>query len=166
MGWPHPDSGSHQSGKAAVIVTKSLAAHVRANAQRPYYRPLPISDNAFRRVRQLLGVDHRAWTDIRISWWLDRLDDLGALSSREFAEKHQPKAWTRSGAISTTLVWKMRVALLGRVRRPVGWWRLPDVQKVIMSDQPVHVIAKKLRITHWMVYGVRQRVRRQKRRVR
>jgi hypothetical protein len=95
------------------VVTKPLAKHVRTHVQRPHYLPLPVGRKALRRVRQLLEVDHRVWTDARISWWMERLDDLASLSVVKFAARHGANPWTRRGTLSPTLVWNMRTALLG-----------------------------------------------------
>jgi len=113
MGWPYIPDGPQKGGRAAVVVTPPLAAYLRTNLQRPHFLPLPLGRKALRRVRQMLGVDHRRWTDARIAWWVERIDDLAALSVVKFAARHGPKAWTRNGTLSSTLVHHMRVALLG-----------------------------------------------------
>ncbi len=158
MGWPNSPDGPQKGGKAAVIVTAPLAAHIRANLQRPYFLPLPMGDNARRRVRQLLGADHRAWTDTRLAWWIDRIDDLATLPAIRFVAKHEASAWTRNGKMSTTLVCLMRIALLGHQRRPLGWWKSPAVQALVHSALPIRIIAEQLRLSPFTVYGVRQRV--------
>jgi len=96
-----------------VIVTAPLAAHLRTHVQRPHFLPLPVGRKTLRRVRELVGVDHRVWTDARIAWWVERIDDLARLSVVKFAAKHRRAAWTRMGTLSSTLVFKMRVELLG-----------------------------------------------------
>jgi hypothetical protein len=164
MGWPYPESGLQKSGKAAVIVTASLSAHMRAHAMRPYAYPLPIGDNARRRVRELLGIGPRQWMDARLNWWLDRIDDLGTLSSAKFVAKHRAEAWTRMGNLSAGLVWKMRVALLGRQRPPVGWWRSPEIRTLVNSQLSVDAIAKRLGVSPLTVYGIRYRIKKLTRR--
>jgi hypothetical protein len=158
MGWPARE-GASRSGKAAVIVTPALAKHMRETAQRPYATPLPISDNARRRVRELLNVGHREWIDNRVNWWLDRIDDLGSLSAAAFVAKHGRKGWTRMGTMSTTLVWQMRVALLGRQRPPIGWWKSPKVRALVNSKLPLNEIAKRLDLAPSTVYGIRYRLK-------
>jgi len=159
MGWHYPPQGLNKSGKAAVIVTPKLAAHMRANAQRPYAYPLPIGDNARRRIRDQLGIGHREWIDTRLTWWFDRIDDLGTLSSQQFVDKHGASGWTRMGTMSTTLVWQMRTALLGKQRRPAGWWRKPEVSQLVRSRLPSEAIAKQLRLAPATVYGIRYRLK-------
>ena len=159
LGWPCPSPGVQQSGKAAVIVTAPLAAHMRANEMRPYAYPLPIGDNARRRVRELLGIGHREWFDVRLNWWLERIDDLGRLSSAKFVAKHRADAWTRMGHFSTGLVWQMRVALLGRWRPPVGWWKAPEVSALVNSKLPLDEIAERLNVSPHTVYGIRYRLK-------
>jgi len=154
------DSAEARGGKPAVIVTTPLATHFRENLQRPNVHKLPIGDNARRRIRQALGVDHRAWTDIRLAWWYDRIEDLATLSARAFVARHRGSAWTRKGTLSTTLVCRMRLSILGRQRRPRGWWTSPTVQALVTSSLPVHVIAERLGLSPWTVYGVRDRIKR------
>jgi hypothetical protein len=110
MGWPCVYVGRERGGKPGIIVTAPLAAHLRANVQRPHYHPLPVGRKALRRVRKWLGIDHRVWIDQRLAWWMERIDDLGALSAAKFVEKHGAPAWTRKGTLSTTLVCIMRKA--------------------------------------------------------
>jgi hypothetical protein len=113
MGWPFIPHGPQKGGKAAIIVTAPLAAHLRANVQRPHYYPLPVGRKALRGVRHKLGLDHRVWIDARIDWWIERVDDLASMSVVKFANRHRANAWTRKGTLSSTLVWQMRAALLG-----------------------------------------------------
>ena len=159
MGWPVSPTAGHKSGKAAVIVTPQLAAHMRAHAQRPYAYPLPIGDNARRRIRELLNVGHRQWIDSRFEWWLNRIDDLGALSSAKFVAKHGKAGWTRTGTMSTTLVWQMRTRLLGMQRHPVGWWKAPEVKKLVTSKLSLDEIAERLDVAPVTVYGLRYRIK-------
>ena len=159
MGWPDAPDGPQKGGKAGVIVTPALAAHIRANAQRPYHLPLPIGDNARRRIREQVGVGHHVWTETRITWWMDRIDDLSSMTAAAFVAKYAAKAWTRNASLSRALVCRMRLMLIGRQRQPLGWWRQPAVKKILRSSQPVRDIAKHLGVTTWMVYGARQRVR-------
>lgn len=159
LGWRYEQGRLKTSGKAAVIVTAPLAAHIRAHAQRPNLLPLPIGDNARRRIRSQLGVDHRAWIDTRLAWWLDRIDDLGKLSDAGFVAKHGATGWTRMGTMSRTLVCQMRVALLGRKRHPVGWWKAPAVRTLVTSRLPVQDIADRLQLSPLSVYGIRYRIK-------
>ena len=113
LGWPYINDHLEKRCKAMFILTMPLARHLRTHVQRPHFLPLPIGRKALRRLRQKLGVDHRAWTDARLYWWVDRIDDLATLSASQFSAKHSGDAWTRSGSISTTLVWGMRAILIG-----------------------------------------------------
>jgi hypothetical protein len=153
---PPPVQGG--SGGTGVIVTPKLAAHLRAHARRPYADPLPVGRDVVRRIRRLIGLDHRTWDDERIAWWIDRIDDLASLSVPEFVAKHKANAWTRSGSLSEGRVWQMRLALLGRRRRPIGWWKKPAVKKLILSDLPASVVATKLNVDPMIVRGLRWRL--------
>jgi hypothetical protein len=116
-----------------------------------------------RRVRKLLGVDHKVWIDTRLYWWIDRIDDLGNLSSVKFAAKHGAKSWTRQGTVSSTLVSHMRVALLGPKARPHGWWKTPKILVVIQNrNLTLHQIAERLEISPITVSRIRREIRESK----
>jgi len=128
--------------------------------QRPHFLPLPIGRKALRRVRKLLGVDHKVWIDTRLYWWIDRIDDLGNLSSPKFAAKHGSKSWTRQGTVSAALVSQMRTILLGKRARPWGWWKDPKVLAVIMNRElTLEQIAERMEISPITVSRIRRRVR-------
>ncbi len=162
MGWPCSSAGIEKSGKAAVIVTAPLAAHLRTHVQRPHFLPLPMGRKTLRRVRQLLGVDHRVWIDTRIAWWLERIDDLATLSAVKFVARHGTKGWTRKGTMSSTLVFHMRVALLGYSQRPPGWWRSQEVRTLVNSKLRLRVIAERLQVSEITVSRIRRRLREEK----
>ena len=158
-GWPHSPVSTNR-GKAAVIVTRRLAAHLHKNVQRPHFLPLPMGRKTLRRVRKLLGLDHRAWIDTRLYWWIDRIDDLGTLSCTKFAAKHGHKSWTRQGTMSAALVARMRTTLLGQRTRPFGWWKAPQVQAVIKNrNLTLEQIAEQLEISPITVSRIRRRLR-------
>lgn len=154
---PPPIQGG--AGGTAVIVTEELARHLQENARRPYALPLPVGRDVVRRVRKLIGLDHRSWDDDRIAWWIERLDDLASMAVPDFVEKYKDEAWTRSGSLSEGRVWQMRIALLGRRRRPIGWWKTNRVEKLIKSDLPANTVADRLKVPPMVVRGLRWRLR-------
>jgi hypothetical protein len=124
LGYPDTSNPLDRRGKAKFIVTEPFARHLHAHTRRPHSLPLPIGRKALRRIRVQLGIDHRAWTDARLYWWIDRIDDLATLSATQFATKHGAHPWTRSGTLSTTLIWGMRAILLGPgLVNPTGQYR-------------------------------------------
>jgi hypothetical protein len=145
-----------------VIVTPRFAAWVRAHAQRPHIHPLPISLNAYRRIRRALGVDRRAWTEKRLAWWIDRIEDLGTLTATEFVARHGAKPWTRTGKLTEGNVLLVRQELLGRQLRPAGWWKAPAVQALLRSNVPASVVAARLKLALTTVYGLRRRTLRKR----
>lgn len=161
MGRPYPpQSVRGGSGGTGVIMTAPLAAHLRANARRPYEKPLPVGHGAIIRLRESLGIGHREWDDARIQWWVDRIDDLATLPVPEFVAKHGDHPWTRSGTISEALVWNMRVALVGRHNRPLDWWKTPAMQKFLMSDLRMAEIAERLSLSTVRIVELRAKIRR------
>jgi hypothetical protein len=106
-----------------------------------------VGRDAIRRARKRIGLDRIAWDDTRFGWWIKRIDDLATLSVPEFVARHGSKAWTRSGALSEARVWQMRIALVGRQRREIGWWKASEVRALLKSKQPIEVIARRLDIT-------------------
>ncbi len=154
---PPPVQGG--SGGTGVIVTQALADHLRDHARRPYAHPLPVGRDVVRRVRRLVGLDHRTWDDERLAWWVDRLDDLATLAVPDFVAKYRKKAWTRSGSLSEGRVWQMRIALLGRRRRKIGWWKTPKVRKLVESGMSANDVADKLQVPPMIIRGLRWRLR-------
>jgi hypothetical protein len=119
---------------------------------------LPVGRDAIRRARRRIGLDQTAWDDTRFGWWIKRIDDLATLSVQAFVERHRANAWTRSGALSEARVWQMRIALIGRHRRKIGWWKAPAVQTLLKSKHPIDVIAQRLDITPVRAAALRRRV--------
>ncbi len=154
---PPPVQGG--AGGTGVIITPALAEHLKKHARRPYAQPLPVGRDVVRRVRKMIGLDHRSWDDDRISWWIDRLDDLATMSVPDFVEKYKTSAWTRSGTLSEGRVWQMRIALLGRRRRRIGWWKTARVTKLISSPLPANDVAEKLNVPPMVIRGLRWRLR-------
>lgn len=145
LGRPYPPvrrQGGH--GGTRVILTAELRDYLRAHLPKDY--ALPIGRTAIKRLRRALGLHAPAE---RYAWWLDRIDDLGALTAAEFVAKHPAPARTgreRMVILRESTVSMMRQQLLGRALRPVGWWRAPDIAAVLTSQQPAREIAGQLDI--------------------
>lgn len=152
------------SGPTTMILTPAVANHLRIHARRPYALPLPVGRDAIRRARIKLGIDKQAWDDSRFEWWVDRLDDLATLPVPDFVARHRDEAWTRTGGLSEALVWQMRIALLGRHRRPIGWWKAPEVRALLTSTLSQDIVGKRLQIRPVMVGALRRKLRREERR--
>lgn len=148
MGRPYPTPPVQGgSGGTGIIMTAPLAAHLRAHERRPYAFPLPVGRDAVRRARRRIGLDQQEWDDHRFDWWIDRIEDLAMLDVPAFVARHGGKAWTRSGGLSEARVWQMRIALIGRQRRPIGWWKAPEVRKLLRSNVPIEQVARRLDVT-------------------
>lgn len=121
LGRPHPPTRQGET----VILTDELAQVMEALRDRPsdLIEILPISGTALKRLRRLVG---HHWRRDREGWYLDRLDDLGAMTGPEFAEAHGVSEAAAS-------IWRSR--LLGPRQRPEGWWREPDVRDVLMTSR-------------------------------
>jgi transposase len=106
LGWPQLRP---RGGSPVVILTRQLAAHLRAQASPA--GELPISTTAVHRLRRRLGLDVRAE---QYRWWCDRIHDLGTLTLEQFADKHLPPPHIGRGErLSHAWISVMRQRLLG-----------------------------------------------------
>lgn len=95
---------------------------------------LPAGRTTLKRARSRLGF--HSGNDVARFWKL-RLYDLRKLSTREFAARHN---------VSVDRVVETRYKLLGRQARELGWWREPEVLKVLLSDITLREKGEKLGI--------------------
>jgi hypothetical protein len=52
----------------------------------------------------------------------------------------------------------MRIGLLGRRRRRIGWWKTRATLKLINSDLPASIVAMRLHVSPMIVRGLRWRL--------
>jgi hypothetical protein len=71
-------------------------------------------------------------------FWRERIEDLEALSAREFAVRHK---------VDIDVVFDTRTKLLGRRARQLGWWRKPRPLKILRSNIPLREMGEKLGIS-------------------
>ena len=136
LGWPADQlRGGGQAGGPRVILTEDLAIYLASHRDHPKDIRLPIGRTALKRLRRILG--HHRQID-RAAWWEARTEDLSDLTIERFAAKHD---------VSMGAVVNARHALFGPSLRPAGWWRAPDVARVILDDNPRAVIADDLGIS-------------------
>jgi len=136
LGWPSDrPRGAGQAGGPRVILTENLVLYLTSMRHTPARIRLPIGRTAIKRLRRILGHD---WQIDRAAWWEERTDDLSDMTIEEFAARH---------GVSVGAVVNARHAVLGRVLRPAGWWRAPDVAALLLSDRPRADIAADLDIS-------------------
>ncbi|MFL5242667.1 MAG: hypothetical protein ACJ8FY_11220 [Gemmataceae bacterium] len=87
---------------------------------------------------------------VRRRWWEERHEDLGDLTEPQFAKKYQRKA---------SVVRYARIRIVGRIRRPEGWWQTDKTLAVLRSAMPHRIAAKELGISFMMVRRLRERAR-------
>jgi len=131
-------------GRPAVILTENLAAYLRRTE--PKNVRLPIGMPAIKKLRARLGI-HR-YNDSK-KWWDDRADDLKRLSGAEFARKH---------GVHPKHAADMKRERFGRTMRSRGWWRKPEVLRLLRSNQHRDDVAKCLGISAVHVNRLRTRI--------
>lgn len=147
-GWPsgYP-RGRNGCGGPAWILTRPLARWLEKHriGATNHIGDLPFCLSVLKRLRKLLGhdrrVDHRAW-------WLDRLDDLDALTSGDFVRRH--------GRVSKAAVDMARKQLVGFRGQSRAAWR--DHADLILGDLPSQTIAAKLATSVDVVCKMRHRL--------
>lgn len=132
---------------AAVILTSELVKHLSAHRHNPKNLDLPIGETTIKRLRSTLGFNR--YQDLEI-WWLERVVDLERLTIADFAARHKVSA----GAIS-----QAHKALVGGKQRPFGWWRSPDMLKLLHSKMPAAWVAEQMGISTSSVSRLRLKSR-------
>jgi hypothetical protein len=91
----------------------------------------------------------RSWDDIA-EFWQERIDDLEALSAREFAARHN---------IRLQVVFARRTQHLGRRARQVGWWREAGPLEILRSDITLREMGEKLDISISQAFRLKDQAR-------
>jgi hypothetical protein len=136
-------------GLPALIATQPLVDFWEANQTKRngVIYDLPAGRTTLKRVRQRLGF--RSWDDIA-EFWQERIDDLEALSAREFAAQHN---------IRLQVVFARRTQHLGRRARQVGWWREAGPLEILRSDITLREMGEKLDISISQAFRLKDQAR-------
>ncbi len=116
--------GSYFGGPPRLIATQSLVDYWIKHQTHygGFILDLPAGRTTLKRLRKRLGFNYR---DDLSDWWQERLPDLQTMSAHEFAAKH---------SLDISMVFAMRLKLLGRWARHENWWREPEVLQILLSD--------------------------------
>lgn len=149
-----PDSrlGSYKGGLPRLIATKPLLDFWKANRAKRggVVFDLPAGRTTLKRVRRRLGFNY---LDELSEFWDERIEDLEALSAREFAMRHK---------VDIQVVFETRRKLLGNVARNPGWWRKPRPLKILRSKITLREVGERLGISTSHAKRLRDRARLQR----
>ena len=151
FGSPDPRLGSYRGGLPRLIATQSLIDFWEANRTKRdgVLFDLPAGRTTLKRVRRHLGFHN---LDDISEFWKERIEDLEALSAREFAIRHE---------VDIQVVFDTRRKLLGKRARDPGWWRKPRPLKILRSNITLRKMGEKLDISITQAKRLRDRARRQ-----
>ncbi len=151
FGSPEPRLGSYRGGLPRLIATQPLIDFWEANRTKRdgVLFDLPAGRTTLKRVRRHLGFHN---LDDISEFWKERIEDLEALSAREFAIRHE---------VDIQVVFDTRRKLLGKRARDPGWWRKPRPLKILRSNITLREMGEKLDISITQAKRLRDRARRQ-----
>jgi hypothetical protein len=147
LGWRHGHPRGRCFGRSSVILTRSLARYLKLIRPNPAKVELPISFASIVNLRKKLG---HHWTKDRRRWWEERQEDLGHLTEPQFAKKYQRKIG---------VVRYARIRVVGRIRRPEGWWQTDETLAVLRSAKTHRIAAQELGLSFIMVRRLRERAK-------
>jgi hypothetical protein len=149
FGSPEHRLGSYRGGLPRLIATRDLRDFWDANRvnRDGVIYDLPAGRTTLKRVRRRLGFH---FLDDLSEFWQERIEDLEALSAREFAVRH---------SVDVRVVLNTRTKLLGRRARQVGWWQNPRPLKILRSNIPLREMGEKLSISISQAKRLRDRAR-------
>jgi hypothetical protein len=150
IGWPAGQRGPGHGGPRA-IPTRELYEYwdARRLERDGSIYDLPLGHSAIKRLRALLGLNLYRESE---QWWLDRLDDLLALTGAEFARRH---------GVHQTSVSVAHAAIFGKRLRAPGWWRNPPARGLLAGNLPRAYVADRLGISIGSVGRLRWILRRE-----
>jgi hypothetical protein len=112
---------------------------------------LPSGRSTLKRARQALGFN---WDKDSEKFWRKHKSDLMALKPREFEEKYKEREITADRMKN----WRFR--LCGARARPLGWWRIPEVLKLLLSERTLVAVGIELQIGTSHACRLRHRAKR------
>lgn len=87
---------------------------------------LPAGRTTLKRARLALGFN---WDTDSEKFWRKHKHDLKTLTPREFEKKHEHRQ------ITGTCMQSWRLKIVGPKARPLGWWKQPEVLKLLLSEE-------------------------------
>jgi len=149
FGTPHETYYVPYHGSTQLIVTKALRDFWHANRTKRlrFFLDLPAAANSLKRAVRRLRFNHR--DEVR-AFWTERAEDLASLPTREFAAKH---------GVDPGLAFEWRFKLVRR-GRPAGWWRTPEILKVLLSGVSLGEAGRELGIGISEVHRLRRLAKR------
>jgi hypothetical protein len=147
LGWRQGHPRGRCYGRSSVILTRALARYLKRVRANPAKADLPISFASIVNLRKKLG---HHWTKDRRRWWEERHEDLSRLSEQLFAKKYQRRR---------SVVRYARISVVGRIRRPEGWWQTDETLAVLRSAKTHRIAAKELGLSFMMVRRLRDRAK-------
>jgi hypothetical protein len=114
---------------------------------------LPAGRSTLKRARVALGFN---CDDDAKRFWRKHKSDLLRLKPREFEEKYKEQEITRHRMKD----WRFR--LHGAKARPLGWWRRPDILKLLLSEKSLNQVRAELegKISTSQVFRLRRQAQR------
>jgi hypothetical protein len=131
------------------ITTKELVAYWEANKTKHdgVLFDLPAGRTTLKRARARLGFHYLH--DVN-SYWTKHIHDLETLTPREVAARHN---------VDICVAFQRRRDFLGKVARPLDWWRTPETLAILQSDITLREKGEKLGIGTTHVRRLRDRAR-------
>jgi hypothetical protein len=126
------DSG----GALRLIVTRELADYWEVNRTKHdgVLFDLPAGRTTLKRARNRQGFNYNQ--DAK-NYWNEHIRDLETLPAREVAARHN---------VDVKVASERRRQFVGKVARPLNWWRTPHTLDVLRSDITLREIGEKLGI--------------------
>jgi hypothetical protein len=152
------NAGSYDAGgPCRLIYTNELKAFWEKYSLRHdgTISDLPAGRTTLKRARLALGFN---WNKDSDKFWRKHKSDLMALWPREFAEKYNDKYKEQEITAARMSDWRFR--LCGAVARPLGWWREPEVLKLLLSERTLNEVGAELQIGTSQVFRLRRRAKR------
>jgi hypothetical protein len=91
---------------------------------------LPAGRTTLKRARTALGFH---WDKDSETFWRKHKSELNSLRPREFEEKCEEKYKEQKITGDRMSFWRLKI--LGTRARPLGWWRKPEVLKLLLSEE-------------------------------
>lgn len=100
---------------------------------------LPSGRTTLKRARVALGFH---WNRDSEKFWRKHKSDLMSLKPRAFEEKYKEKYKEQEITADRMSDWRFRIC--GARARPLGWWREPEVLKLLLSERTLNEVGTEL----------------------